>query len=183
AGLAESILRAGPRVHILATSREPLRAEGEWLHRLPPLDIPPDRTGVTATDVLSHSAARLFAERAMQSDDDFSLTDADAPAVCAICSKLDGLPLALELAAVQVDVLGIQGLADALNDRFAVLTRGRRAALARQQTLRATIDWSYELLSETEKTVFRRLSVFRGDFTMDAARAVVADEKISNETA
>jgi predicted ATPase len=173
------ILRTASRVRILATSREPLRAEGEWLHRLPPLEIPPDRVGLTADEALSHSAARLFSERALECGSDFSLSDADAPALCEICRKLDGLPLAIELAAVQVEVLGIQGLARVLDHRFAILTRGRRTALARQQTLRATIDWSHDLLSETEKTVLRRLGIFRGDFTMDAARAVVGDGELS----
>ena len=178
AEIAEMILRTASRVRVLATSREPLRAEGEWLHRLPPLEIPPERAGLTADEALSHSAARLFSERALECGSDFSLSDADVPALCEICRKLDGLPLAIELE-VQVEVLGIQDLARALNHRFAILTRGRRTALARQQTLRATIDWSHDLLSETEKAVFRRLGIFRGDFTMDAARAVVGDGELS----
>ena len=178
AAVAEAILKTAPRLHVLATSREPLRAEGEWLHRLPPLEIPPDRPGLTAGEALGHSAVQLFNERAMACAGEFSLADADVPALCAICRKLDGLPLALELAAVQVDAFGIQGVAQGLSDRFALLTKGRRTALARQQTLRATLDWSYDLLAEIEKIVLRRLAVFRGDFTMDAAAAVAADDRL-----
>src|SRR5262249_52405609 len=111
-------------------------------------------------------------ERASAADIEFELTDADAQAACEICRRLDGLPLALELAASQVAVFGVQGLARRLNDSFAVLTNGRRTVLGRQQALRATIDWSYGLLSDVGKIVLRRLAVFRGDFTMQAARAV-----------
>jgi predicted ATPase len=129
---------------------------------------------------LEHSAVQLFNERARATSNEFTLTDADAPALCGICRKLDGLPLALELAAVQVHVLGIQGLARALNDRFAVLIKGLRTALGRQRTLRATMDWSHDLLPEIERVVLRRLAVFRGDFTIDGACAVVVDEQISS---
>ena len=177
--VAEAILKAAPQVAILATSREPLRAEGEALFRLAPLGVPPSQAGITAREALRHSAVQLFHERARASGGEFMPTDADAPALCEICRKLDGLPLALELAAAQVDTFGLQGLAQGLNDRFALLIKGRRTAAGRQQTLHATLDWSHDLLPQIERTVLRRLAVFRGDFTMDAAAAVVSDEQIS----
>lgn len=180
AALAEAILRAAPRAGILATSREPLRAEGEWLHRLAPLELPPPgRTFPTAAEALGYSAVELFNERASATMDRFVLGDADVPAVLEICRRLDGVPLALELAAARVDTFGVGGLATQLDDRFGVLTSGRRTALPRQQTLRAAMDWSYELLPEAEQVVLTRLAVFRGAFTIAAAVAVVIDERIT----
>ena len=177
AALAEAVLKTAPRVHILATSREPLRAEGEQLHRLPSLEVPPASGNLAPDDALRYSAVQLFADRAMATDG-FSLLDADVSAVLEICRRLDGVPLALELAAARVDAFGVKGLAARLDDRFAVLTKGRRTALPRHQTLRAAIDWSYDLLPEIEQVVFRRLAVFRGSFTMEAAAAVAVDERI-----
>jgi predicted ATPase/DNA-binding winged helix-turn-helix (wHTH) protein len=176
---AEEILRGTQRVSILATSREPLRCAGELVHRLAPLGIPPPNAEITADEALGHAAVQLFNERAWASDEGFSLVDAEAPTVCEICRKLDGLPLALELAAVQVEVFGLRGLAEGLNDRLALLTKGRRTAIQRQQTLRATLDWSFDLLPEIERIVLRRLAVFSGDFTMEAAQAVAGDEAVS----
>ncbi len=178
AALAEAILKTAPRVQILATSREPLRAEGEWLHRLGSLEIPPGAVGVTTGEALRYSAVQLFVDRATATVDGFSLTDANIRAVLEICRRLDGVPLALELAAARVDVFGASGLAARLDDRFAVLTRGRRTALPRHQTLRAAMDWSYELLPEIEQVVFRHLAVFRGSFTLEAATAVAVDQRI-----
>jgi predicted ATPase len=143
------MLKAAPRVAILATSREPLRAEGEWLLRLPSLEVPPEGSGLTAAEALSFPAVELFSERATAALGGLGLADADIPAALEICRHLDGVPLAIELAAAQVDVFGVRGLAARLDDRFAVLTKGRRTALPRQQTLRATIDWSYELVPES----------------------------------
>src|ERR1700730_14823046 len=177
AALAEAVLKTAPRVHILASSREPLRAEGEQLHRLPSLEVPPASGNLAPDDALRYSAVQLFADRAMATDG-FSLADADVSAVLEICRRLDGVPLALELAAARVDAFGVKGLAARLDDRFAVLTKGRRTALPRHQTLRAAIDWSYALLPEIEQVVFRRLAVFRGSFTMEAAAAVAVDERI-----
>ena len=179
AAAAEEIMRATQRISILAPSREPLRCAGELVHRLAPLGIPPPQAEITADAALGHAAVQLFNERAWASDEGYSLADADAPMVCEICRKLDGLPLALELAAVQVEVFGLQGLAEGLNDRFALLTKGRRTAIQRQQTLRATLDWSFNLLPETERIVLWRLAVFAGDFTMEAAQAVASDETVS----
>jgi predicted ATPase/DNA-binding winged helix-turn-helix (wHTH) protein len=178
AALAETVLRAAPHVCILATSREPLRAEGEWVLRLPSLEVPSGMAPLSAVEALSYSAVQLFGERAAAAIDGFVLSDADVPNVLEICRGLDGMPLALELAAVQVDALGIHGLAQGLTHRFDLLTRGRRTALARQQTLRATMDWSYDFLPEVEKVVLHRLAVFRGGFTMEAATSVVGDEHI-----
>ena len=176
--LPEAMLRMAPNVCILATSREPLRAEGERVLRLPPLEVPSETAPLSAVEALGYSAVQLFSERAAAAIDGFVLSDADIPNVLEICRGLDGMPLALELAAVQVDVLGIQSLTHGLTHRFDLLTRGRRTALPRQQTLRATIDWSYALLPKVEKVVLRRLAAFRGDFTMEAASSVVGDEHI-----
>ena len=174
AALAEVIRQAAPQAGVLATSREPLRAEGEWLHRLAPLELPPQgRTFPTAAEALIYSAVELFNERATAAMDRFVLDDPDVPAVLEICRRLDGLPLALELAAARVDTFGVGGLAARLDDRFGVLTSGRRTALPRQQTLRATIDWSYDALPEPERQLLRHLAVFVGGFTLEAAAAVV----------
>jgi predicted ATPase len=178
ASIAETVLKAAPHVHILATSREPLRGEGECLHRLASLEVPPEATDLTTEDALKYPAVELFSERASAIAEGFSFGAADLPAVIEICRKLDGVPLALELAAAQVDFLGINGLAARLDDRFTVLTKGRRTALPRHQTLRATMDWSYDLLPRIEQLILRRLSVFQGDFTMAAATAVAADDQI-----
>ena len=128
---AEAMLRAAPQVAILATSREPLRAEGEWLLRLPSLEVPPEKNGLTAAEALSFPAVELFNERAVATLDGFDLADADIPIALEICRRLDGVPLAIELVAAQVDVFGVSGLAAHLDDRLAVLTRGRRTAVPR----------------------------------------------------
>jgi predicted ATPase/DNA-binding winged helix-turn-helix (wHTH) protein len=179
ATVAETLLKAAPSVSILATSREPLRAEGEALHRLTPLAVPSDSVAIAANEALSYSAVRLFVERANASGNDIKLDGGNLRAICDICRNLDGLPLALELAAVQVEAFGVQTLARGLSDRFSFLTTGRRAALRRQQTLRATMDWSHDLLTTTERIVLRRLAAFRGDFTTDAAYVVVADQSVT----
>jgi len=175
ARLAEAVLRAAPGVRILVTSREPLRAEGEWLHRLASLELPPDSEDLSAAEALRYSAVQLFNERAMAAAAGFTLGDANMAAVLEICRRLDGVPLALEMAAARVDVFGVRELAAHLDDRFRVLTSGRRTALPRHQTLAATLDWSYQLLSQAERTVLPRLAVFAGDFPLDAAVAVAAD--------
>lgn len=179
AALAEELLKGAPGVHILATSREPLRAEVERVQRLSPLETAPMSEGLTAAAALTYPAVQLFVERAAAHADGYELTDADAPVVAQICRRLDGIALAIELAAGRVDAFGIRGVASRLDDRFQLLTRGRRTALPRHQTLRAAFDWSYELLSETERCVMRRLGVFAGRFTTEAASAVVGDDKIT----
>jgi len=170
--LAEMVLRVAPGVFILATSREPMRADGEWLHRLASLEWPPQAFGISAADAMAFSAVQLFHHRVQATVEEFRIDDDNLAAVLTICRLLEGVPLALELAAVRVEALGVEGVAARLDDRFTLLSKGRRTALPRQQTLRATLDWSYELLPPAEKTILNRLSVFRGSFTLEAAAAV-----------
>jgi predicted ATPase/DNA-binding winged helix-turn-helix (wHTH) protein len=175
AALAESIFRDAPRVHILATSREALRAEGEQVNHLPSLKSPPEGAGsLTAGDALGFSAVRLFVELVVNSGYPFALNDDDASVIAQICRRLDGIALALELAACRVGVYGIQGTASLLDKQFR-LWRGRRTSLPRHQTLSATLDWSYRLLSATEQLILRRLAVFVGGFSLEAALAVVVE--------
>jgi predicted ATPase/DNA-binding winged helix-turn-helix (wHTH) protein len=176
AQLAEAVLRRAFKVDLLATSREPLRAEGEWVQRLAPLDLPPDDQ-VSAADALGYSAIRLFVERAMASSGSFELLDEDVALVVEICRKLDGLPLAIELAAASVGLFGVRGLAARLESRLQILKTGRRTALPRHRTLRATLDWSYETLSAAEQQVLRRLAVFAGSFDGSSAQEVTSIEK------
>jgi predicted ATPase/DNA-binding winged helix-turn-helix (wHTH) protein len=175
AALAESIFREASQVHILATSREPLRVEGEQVSRLPPLGYPPAAPGLKAAEVMSFPAVRLFVERVTASGHPFVLSDADAPIVADLCRRLDGMALALELAASRVAALGIRGTAALLDSQFRLLWQGRRTALPRHQTLGATLDWSHSLLSEFERVVLRRLAVFVGTFSLEAAQAIAAD--------
>ena len=178
ASMAEALSRANPWARMMATSREPLRVSGECIYRVLPLGVPAE--GAEDPDeVLRHGAARLFVARARDADPHFSLDSRAAAAIAAICRRLDGMPLAIELAAARTASLGLEGLASRLDDRFMLLTGGRRTALPRQQTLRATLDWSYELLSEPERAVLRRLAVFPGGFTLEAASTVVASAEIA----
>jgi predicted ATPase/DNA-binding winged helix-turn-helix (wHTH) protein len=174
AALSEQIYNWAPDVHILVTSREPLRAEGERVQRLLPLGVPATSAKLTAAEALTFPSVQLFVERAAAAFDDFRLTDADAPIVANICSRLDGIPLAIELAAGYVGTFSVAEVAARLDDRFRLLTRGRRTALPRHQTLSATLDWSYQSLSESEQAILRRLAIFAGRFTLDAANAVTA---------
>jgi predicted ATPase/DNA-binding winged helix-turn-helix (wHTH) protein len=178
AALTESIFSEAPQVHILATSRESLRVEGERVHRLFPLDCPPEEDGLKASEALAFPAAQLFIERVAANSSQFQLSDSDAPIVSEICRKLDGIALAIELAAGQANAYGIRGIATLLDDRFRLSWQGRRTALPRHQTLSAALDWSYNLLSEFEREILRRLAVFIGSFALDAARSVVAGDGI-----
>jgi predicted ATPase len=178
ASLTEQVLRGAPGVHILATSREVMRAERERVVRLGALGVPATSTGLTSAEAMTYPAVQLFVERATESLDTFELTDANTPVVADICRRLDGIALAIELAAGRVDAFGVQGLATLLDDRFRVLTYGRRTALPRHQTLSAMLDWSHDFLPETERVVLRRLAVFAGPFTLDAARAVAASTDV-----
>ncbi len=173
--LSEAVIAGTGRVHVLATSREPLRATGERVHRLGPLDLPPEGANLGAAEALGFAAVQLFAERAAANDDAFTLADADVALVIEICRRLDGIALAIELAAGRIDVFGLRGLAERLDDRFRLLSQGRRTALPRHKTLSATIDWSYELLSEDERIVFRRIGILSGGFTLESAIAIAAD--------
>ncbi|MGC2201564.1 MAG: winged helix-turn-helix domain-containing protein, partial [Stellaceae bacterium] len=174
AALAEALLKAAPGVSILTTSREPLRAEGEALHRLAALELPSASVDLAA-EALRYSAVQLFNERATAALDEFVMSESDVPAILEICRRLDGIPLALELAAARVGVFGVRDLAAHLDDRFRLLTAGRRTALPRHQTLGAALDWSYQLLPEEERAVLRRLSLFAGEFPLEAAIAIAAD--------
>jgi predicted ATPase len=176
AALTENIFRDAPQVHILVTSREALRAEGEQVHHLPPLECPPPYAeSLTATQALGFPAVQLFVKQVVHSGHVFELTDADAPIVAEICRRLDGIALALELAASRVGVHGVQGTASLLDKQFRLLWHGRRTALPRHQTLSATLDWSYNLLSRTEQLVLQRLAVFVRGFSLEAALDVAAE--------
>lgn len=174
ARIAGAILRGAPGVDILATSREPLQVESEHVQRLQPLESPPHSTSLDARGAMQFPAVQLFVERAAEQFD-FTLRDEDTPAVSEICRKLDGIPLALELAAARVGALGIYGLLARLDDRMTLLSGGRRTAVPHHRTLRATIDLSYDLLTAPEQTVFPRLAVFAGGFTLAASAAVAGD--------
>src|SRR6202162_2227797 len=178
ARMAESLLRANPAARVIATSREPLRLEGEWVYPVPPLAVPAEGSP-DGDDPLRYGAVRLFVERARAAAPHFSPDARVAAAIAGICRPLDGIPLAIELAAARAATVGIEGLAARLDDRFRLLAGGRRTALPRHQTLRATLDWSYELLTEPERVVLGRLAIFAGGFTLQAASVIAADEEIA----
>jgi predicted ATPase/DNA-binding winged helix-turn-helix (wHTH) protein len=174
---AEAVIAGTTGISILTTSREPLRAQGERVHRLAPLETPALTDGpVSAEDVVGVPAIELFVDRASACLGDFELTDDNASHVAAVCARLDGIALAIELAAGRLETIGIRGLAASLNDCFKVLTHGRRTALARHQTLRATLDWSYNLLDDAEQQTLRALSVFAGNFTAEGAREAASKD-------
>ena len=178
ATMAEAMLGAGSAVHIIATSREPLRAGGEWVYPVQPLAVP--AVDVAADDEpLRYGAVRLFIERARAAEPHFVPDRRLMAMIAAICRRLDGIPLAIELAAARAAALGIEALAARLDDRFRLLTGGRRTALPRHQALRATLDWGYELLAEPERVLLRRLAIFAGQFSLEAAAAVAASSELA----
>jgi len=179
AALAATILESAHDVRILATSRERLNIRGEAVHRLPSLAVPPKGSGLTADEAARYGAVALFIDRAEAADTRFTLADANAPIVAEICRRLDGIPLAIELAAARVRVLSIPNLSARLDERFKILTGGSRGAIPRQQTLTALIDWSYDLLAPHEQRFFMRLGTFSGGFGLDAVEAVCRDESIA----
>lgn len=183
APLVEHIIREAPELHILATSRESFRTEGERVHRLFPLDCPPQRDGLSMADILAYPASQLFVERIAESLSEFELSEEDAPLVAEICRRLDGIALAIELAAGRVNAYGIAGTASLLDSRFSLLWRGRRTAIPRHQTLSAALAWSYDLLPAAESATLRGLSVFVGPFTLEAALAVASCQGISEPEA
>src|ERR1700726_751334 len=183
AALAERVVSEAPQAHILATSREALRVEGEHVHLLHSLDCPPDDPGLTTMEVLRYPAAQLFMERASASGYDVALSDIDAPIVAQSCRRLDGIALAIELAASRVGSLGIGGTAELLDNRFGLLWQGRRTALPRHETLNAMLDWSYSLLSDREKLVLCRLSVFVAGFTLQAAGSFASETEVDEADA
>ncbi|MBI6855486.1 helix-turn-helix transcriptional regulator [Pseudomonas cichorii] len=176
--LSESILRSAPDVHILITSRESLQVDGEWVERLEPLDCPPFE-GVSSAEAMNFAALQLFVERAMASQEHFELTEANLPMAIEICQRLDGIPLAIELAAAQVGNLGFSKLLEHLQTSFRLHGQSHPDGLARHQTLRATLDWSFQMLSASEQTCLQRLSIFKDRFTMESVMAVVVDPQIS----
>ena len=172
ASFVEALIRLCPRTVVLATSREVIQIDGEYVYRVPALDVPlPHQAG--SDDILGHSAVQLFIARTTSLDSDFSPDAASLAAIASICRRLDGIPLAIEFAAARAASLGLHQVALRLEDRFGLLTGGRRTALARHQTLRATLDWSYELLPEPEQWLLRRLAIFAAGFTLDAATAIM----------
>jgi predicted ATPase/DNA-binding winged helix-turn-helix (wHTH) protein len=181
AALTEQLYIAAPETYILTTSRELLRVEGEHVHKLAPLAVPDEKSDLSAAEALGFPAVQLFMERAAAGGNHIDLTDAEAHLVAGICRKLDGIALALELAAGRVAAYGIRGTAELLELRFKLLWQGRRTALPRHQTLNAMLDWSYNLLSEDEQRVLSRLSVFVGVFTLEAAQFVAAEADTSAE--
>jgi predicted ATPase/DNA-binding winged helix-turn-helix (wHTH) protein len=176
APLAERIYLAAPQVCILATSREPLRVEGEHIYPLMPLQSPDDTSNMTVAQALAYPAVQLFVERAAAGGNRLNLTDEDARVVATICRDLDGIALALELAAARVAAHGIRGTAELLDLRFQLLWQGRRTALPRHQTLGAMLDWSYNLLGADERRVLCRLAAFIGTFSLADARAVAGED-------
>ena len=179
AELSDGLLCACPRLHILASSREALGITGEVAYRVPSLATADPSRLPPLADLARVEAVRLFVERAAAVRPGFELTEQNAPAVAQIVRRLDGIPLAIELAAARMKALSALQIAQRLDDRFRLLTGGSRTALPRQQTLRATIDWSYDLLSEPEQRLFCRLAVFRGGWTLEAAEAVCAGPDLS----
>ena len=174
AELARQLLQSTPKLKVLASSREHLRTAGEQIYAVPPLSLPEAQSVVTGDALAQFEGTQLFIERAAAAQPAFEVSAANASVIAGICRQLDGIPLAIELAAARVRGLSVEAIAAHVNDRFRLLAGGDRAALPRQQTLRALIDWSYDLLSEAERLVFRRLAVFAGGWTLEASEAVVA---------
>jgi predicted ATPase len=177
ARLADALLRSSAEPTILATSREPLRIGGEQIYRLPTLSMP--ALDADAAAIRQSDSALLFVDRAQHQQHDFALTPELTSAVARLCIRLDGIPFALELAAALVPSYSIDEINARLDDRFNLLTEGNRTALPRQQTLRATLDWSFELLSDEEQKMLRRVSIFMGGFTLEAATQVVTDHSVA----
>ena len=183
AKLLDAVVRACPGVRVIATSREPLSVPGEHILPVPPLELPPAEPGVALARLRQIEAIMLFADRATAGSGSFELTAANQAATVELCRRLDGLPLAIELAAVRTRVLTVQQILDRLTDRFSLLTGGGRAALPRHQTLRTTIDWSHDLLTAEEQPLLRRLCVFAGRFTLEDVESVCTCDDVPVERA
>ncbi len=176
AALADALLRACPELQVLATSREALCVTGERTWLVPPLSLPASRRPPDLEGLARYETVRLFVERAEAIVPDFALTPKNAPAVARLCRRLDGIPLAIELAAARTRALSVEQISEKLTDSLGLLTVGSRTADPRHRTLRATLDWSHKLLPEDEQALFRRLSVFAGGFTLSAAEAVCSGD-------
>ena len=174
ASFVDELLSTLPAVIVLATSREPLSVPGETVWRVPSLAVPDPLVPQTVDSIGMADAARLFVDRARRAQPDLLLTDEAAGAIARICDRLDGIPLSIELAAARCRNLALEQIARELDDRFRLLTGGARTVLERQQTLKASLDWSHGLLDAAERAALRRLGVFSGPFTVGAAEAVVA---------
>jgi predicted ATPase/class 3 adenylate cyclase len=181
AELTDALLRACPSLTVLATSRAPLGLPGETAWRVPSMSLPADVQREPVEVLRESDAVRLFLDRARQLRPDFDITEANAAAIAQVCTELDGIPLAIELAAARMRMLAPQQIAHRLGDRFHLLTGGSRTAMPRQHTLQASIDWSYELLSEGERALLRRLSVFTGGWTLDAAEQLCGGEGVDHD--
>lgn len=179
-GLAESLLTSCPELVILATSREPLGVEGETAWRVPSLTLPAEDGSLQMERLTQCEAVRLFIDRALRTRPNFSVNNDNAPSLAEICHRLDGIPLAIELAAARTRVLTPEQILTGLEDRFRLLTGGARSALPRQQTLEASVEWSHTLLSDKERTMLQRLGVFAGRFTLDAAEFVCGSNGIES---
>ncbi|MBS1519077.1 MAG: tetratricopeptide repeat protein [Bacteroidetes bacterium] len=179
AELTERLLSLCPKLKIIATSRESLNCRGEKSYRIPPLTMPDPDLCNTPEELAKYESVRLFIERALAVNPVFRVNNENASVLAEVCSQLDGIPLAIELAAARIKILTVEKIFERLDDRFRLLTGGKRTALPRQQTLRALIDWSYDLLTEEEKIFWSRLSVFSGGWTLEAAEDVCSDEMIS----
>ncbi|HET8680139.1 MAG TPA: NB-ARC domain-containing protein, partial [bacterium] len=179
ADLSAQLLRLCPSVRILATTRETLAVPGEVTYRVPSLTLPEPQQTSSPETVNQYTAVRLFVERAMLVHPAFQVTTSNVRAIAEVCRRLDGIPLAIELAAARVKVLSVEQIAARLEDRFRLLTGGTRTGLPHHQTLRAAMDWSYDLLPEGERALFRRLAVFAGSFSLEAAERVCADDGIA----
>jgi predicted ATPase/class 3 adenylate cyclase/DNA-binding CsgD family transcriptional regulator len=180
AGLADGLLRGCPNLVILGTSREPLGTPGEQAWKVPPMSLPPDGAMESPEALLASEAVRLFVERAAEARPAFRIDEQTAPVVVAICDRLDGMPLAIELAAARARSLRPERILDGLTNRFRLLTGGARTAAGRQQTLQASVEWSHDLLSDVERVLFRRLGSFSGGFSLEAAEAVCAGEPLES---
>jgi predicted ATPase/DNA-binding winged helix-turn-helix (wHTH) protein len=180
ANLVEHLLKAAPRLSILATSREPLLADGECVQRLMPLTLPAESVHLSAADALAYSALQLFVSRVASHQESFSLRDQDVSLVVDICRRLDGSPLAIKLAAARVDAFGLEGLRAQLEGAFLLSMQGQRTALARQQSLRASLAWSYALLTPIEQFVLQRFALFKVAVTLDQAISVIACKAVGS---
>jgi predicted ATPase/DNA-binding SARP family transcriptional activator len=177
AAMVASLLAGCPMLRVLTTSRERLRVDGEHVHPVPPLAVPAAGVSISASELTRYESVQLFLDRASQSRSAFEINNQNAPDVAELCRRLDGIPLAIELAAAQVRALSPNEIVRHLDDRFALLASGNRTRLPRQRTLLATLEWSHQLLDEPERTLFRRLAVFSGGFTLEAVESVTADEQ------
>jgi non-specific serine/threonine protein kinase len=181
AQLVDRLLRAAPQLRILATSREGLGVPGETVWRVPSLSVPDPSQPVQLESLLEFEAARLFVDRAQAVDAAFAVTDSNVATIAEVCLRLDGIPLAIELAAARLNVLSLDQINTRLKDRFRLLTGGSRTAVARQRTLEATVDWSYELLAEAERRLLCRLSIFPAGWTLEAAEEVCSGDPIARD--